>query len=225
MQRSLPFLLLSCLGVVSAVLQNITVDDTSPDVLYGGKTFQCNADNACQGVDASLEQLYNESTTFTEGSITFSFSGVAYYATIDVLFGEASVIIDGGPGTSYSSLDAAGNFTIRHNISEEGLPSGTHSLLMLPSPQSNTVLGFDSLTYTVSLPDPPKTKSHAGAIAGGVVGGLAVLFGLLFAALYSHRRKLILRRNQRKSAVLQSMNIGRRNFGQNVDVKDPVPAI
>lgn len=53
------------------------------------------------------------------------------------------------------------------------------------------------------------TKSHVGAIVGGVLGGVVLTIGALFAALYARRRKLIIRRNQRKTAVLRGMTAGR----------------
>lgn len=52
-------------------------------------------------------------------------------------------------------------------------------------------------------------KSHVGAIVGGVIGGVVLTIGALFAALYARRRKLIIRRNQRKTAVLRGMTAGR----------------
>ncbi|KAJ7626954.1 hypothetical protein FB45DRAFT_920382 [Roridomyces roridus] len=57
-------LLLAALNLVGAAsfLQNITVDDTSEDVVYSGSKFQCNTDNSC-GIAPALQGSFNHSAT------------------------------------------------------------------------------------------------------------------------------------------------------------------
>jgi hypothetical protein len=67
-------------------------------------------------------------------------------------------------------------------------------------------------------------KSHVGAIVGSVIGGVVLILGILFVAMFARRRKLILRRNRRKSAVLCGINPARygqgaqANYGTNLSV-------
>ncbi|KAJ7314806.1 hypothetical protein DFH08DRAFT_894833 [Mycena albidolilacea] len=209
MHRS--FIVLLCLGFVRAILQNITVDDTSPDIVYGEATFQCNATVPCP--DGLKAGVFNESATLTFSSIAFNFTGVAFYASLDVV-GAATIILDGEElsilSNPLSDVLEAGPGQGSHNISKTGLANIPHTLTIAPNTTliPPTIIGFDHLIYTASLPD---KKSHVGAIVGGVLAGVAVIFGLLLAALFARRRKLILRRNQRKSAVLRGMTVARQN--------------
>ncbi|KAF8139371.1 hypothetical protein K438DRAFT_2030590 [Mycena galopus ATCC 62051] len=204
MQGSLFALLL--VGIVRAALQNITVDDTSPDIVYGGQIFQC-APDTCPPI--FTEGLFNKSATVTMGSISLNFTGTAFYATIATV------------GTAGYSLDEANvrNWTINPepdipgegsvNISQVNLTNQLHTIVIAPSFSNldETIIGFDRLIYTAVVPD--GKKSHVGAIVGGVIGGVAVIFVALFAAMIARRRKLIVRRNQRKSAVLRSLTAAR----------------
>ncbi|KAJ7731379.1 hypothetical protein B0H16DRAFT_1893361 [Mycena metata] len=199
MQRS--FIVILCLGLVRATLQNYTVDDTSPDILYGGDIFQCNAD-ACPG--EVTEGAFNNSATLTTGSITFSFNGTAIYASLD-LVGTCAIILDGYEIQSLNITAAQAVAGERGDIAQSGLSNGLHTLVI--DPRTNpTLIGFDHLVYTVSVPG---KKSHVGAIVGGVVGGVVLTIAALFLALFARRRKLIIRRNQRKSAVLRAITSAR----------------
>jgi hypothetical protein len=71
MQRAFMLILMG-INIVRARLQNITVDNTSPDIIYGGQIFQCNADTCPDDLTA---QLSNNSVTITNGTIRFSFAG------------------------------------------------------------------------------------------------------------------------------------------------------
>ncbi|KAJ7636285.1 hypothetical protein FB45DRAFT_906298 [Roridomyces roridus] len=214
-------LLLPSVRLVGAFLQNLTVDDTSEDIIYSGPVFQCNTTSSC-GIEPALQGLYNHSATFTNDSITFRFQGVAYYADI-AIFGSATIELDGvrNPG---APLGVPG--TVDYPISQTGLTNDTHTLSIHPTPGQIVLIGFDSLIYTAIFPDTvsslpdaatPKKKSHAGAIAGGVIGGLAVVFGILLAGLFAHRRKLILWRNQRKGIVLRRMDAASRRNQSEVE--------
>ncbi|KAJ7719725.1 hypothetical protein B0H16DRAFT_1605860 [Mycena metata] len=212
MQRSL--ILLLCLGLVrAATLQNYTVDDTSPDILYGGDIFQCNAD-ACPA--EVTEGAFNNSATLqpfaelrartflavTTGSIMFSFNGTAIYASLD-LVGTCAIILDGYEIQSLNITAAQAVAGERGDIAQSGLANGLHTLVI--DPRTNpTLIGFDHLVYTV-----PGKKSHVAAIVGGVVGAVVLTIAALFLALFARRRKLIIRRNQRKSAVLRAINSAR----------------
>ncbi|KAJ7051844.1 hypothetical protein C8F01DRAFT_634550 [Mycena amicta] len=227
MQRSSIFIVLSlCLGLVrgATTQQNVTVDDTSPDIIYGGKTFQCNSASPCP--DGLPDGTFNESVTLTSGSISFSFTGTAIYMALD-LIGVASVTLDGKqvanlnvslaevlanePGDESGSFLEFGNLdNVLHQVNVE--------------PQTPlTIIGFDHLIYTAILPG---KKSHVGAIVGGVIGGLALITAMLFAGLFAHRRKLIVRRNQRKSAVLRGLNANsaRGDYKAGVEHGTEVPA-
>ncbi|KAJ7743020.1 hypothetical protein DFH07DRAFT_777513 [Mycena maculata] len=152
------------------------------------------------------EDLFNNSITLTNGNITFLFTGTAFYASL-YLFGAASIIIDGQGEVTYNTtleaiLAGLGQPPI---FSKSEMPNGPHTLVIAPTTKNGTLIEFDHLVYTAVLP----TKSHVGAIVGGVIGGVVLTIGALFAALYAHRRKLIIRRNQRKTAVLRGMTAGR----------------
>ncbi|KAJ7017838.1 hypothetical protein C8F04DRAFT_1243722 [Mycena alexandri] len=202
MQRS--FIVLLCLGFVRATLQNYTVDDTSPDIQYGGEKFQCDANSCPPGV---IDGQFNNSATLTTGSITFSFTGTAIYASLD-LVGTCSITVDGDEIPSLTVTVAQAIAGVRGNISRSDLANGLHTLVIDPTTNS-TVIGFDHLVYTASLPN---KKSHVGAIVGGVVGGVVLTIGALFLALFARRRKLIIRRNQRKNAVLRGISSTRHDY-------------
>ncbi|KAJ6530246.1 hypothetical protein B0H19DRAFT_1192573 [Mycena capillaripes] len=200
MQRS--FIVLLFLGCVRALLQNVTVDDASSDIIYDGPTFHCNATAPCIDDEAEAEGLFNESATLTFGSITFNFTGVAFYASLDII-GAAAIRMDGETfDVVKSNLSEAQAGRGSHNTSKANMANVLHTLEILPDDTTLTIIGLDQLIYTASLPD---KKSHVGAIVGGVIGGVALIFGVLFALMFSRRRKLILRRNQRKSAVLRGI--------------------
>ncbi|KAJ6506635.1 hypothetical protein C8R45DRAFT_970171 [Mycena sanguinolenta] len=207
MQRS--FFALLLVSIVRAALQNITVDDTSPDIVYDGPTFQCTADT-CPAI--LTEGLFNKSATVTSGYISLNFTGTAFYATIATI-GAAGYSLDGVPNAESwmiipDSPDIEpGDGTI--NITQANLTNQLHTIVIAPTfpNATSTIIGFDRLIYTAVVPD--GKGSHVGAIVGGVVGGVAVIFAALFAAMIARRRKLIIRRNQRKSAVLRSLTTAR----------------
>ncbi|KAF7349097.1 hypothetical protein MVEN_01431800 [Mycena venus] len=153
------FIVLLCLGFVRATLQNFTVDDTSPDIHYNGTTFQCNL-NTIICPPEIVQGLFNNSATLTNGSITFSFTGTAFYATLE-LIGSCSVSVDGDEITTLSHPDILAE---HQNISKSDMANGPHTLIIAPT-TSLTVIGFDHLIYTASLPT--TGKSHVGAIVGG----------------------------------------------------------
>ncbi|KAJ7261595.1 hypothetical protein C8J57DRAFT_1471437 [Mycena rebaudengoi] len=209
MQRFFVVLLFS--GVVCAILQNFTVDDTSPDITYTNQTFQCNDNNPTNTtcIPTGDYELFNNSATLTTGSITFSFTGTAVYASLD-LVGTCSVKVDGNeiatPKRTVSDILADGEQG-GLSIFKSDLPNGSHTLVIAPT-ADGAVIGLDHIIYTADVPGPAK-KSHVGAIVGGVIGGVVLTIGALFMALLAHRRKLILRRNQRKSAVLRTITSAR----------------
>jgi hypothetical protein len=65
-------LLLVFVGGAHAVLTNFTVDDTSPDIVYGGPTFHCPS-STCPAVLTA--ENFNGTSTITFGSISFSWAG------------------------------------------------------------------------------------------------------------------------------------------------------
>ncbi|KAJ7714768.1 hypothetical protein DFH07DRAFT_72761 [Mycena maculata] len=214
MQRSFMIIVLLFLSLASvrAIQQNYTVDDTSPDIIYTDPQaiFQCsNATTACP--DGLKDGLFNESVTFTTGNISFSFTGTAFYVSLD-LIGACSITLD---GTEITTLNvtlgdvlaaAASGEQPGFSVSKSDMADGPHTLLVAPFPTTDataTIIGFDQVIYTATLPD---KKSHVGAIVGGVIGGVVLTIGVLFAAMFARRRKLILRRNQRKSAVLRVLS-------------------
>ncbi|KAJ7465670.1 hypothetical protein FB451DRAFT_1262138 [Mycena latifolia] len=213
MQRS--FIVLLCLGIVRATLQNYTVDDTSPDIVYSQPeaTFHCNTTSCPSEI---TEGRFNESATLTFGNITFSFTGTAFYSSLD-LIGTCSINVDGNEIQTLSAGLFEGGEQL--NISKADLANGPHTLVIAPTTDS-TIIGFDHLVYTyvklfvehyVDFGNPtsanlPDKKSHVGAIVGGVIGGVVLTIGVLFAALFARRHKLIMRRNQRKSAVLRGIS-------------------
>ncbi|KAJ7738931.1 hypothetical protein B0H16DRAFT_1694630 [Mycena metata] len=201
MQRS--FIVLLCLGLVRAMLRNHTVDVTSPDIHYAGDVMQCHA-NSCSPRFVT-EGAFNESEAITTGSIAFSFTGTAIYASLSLINGSCSIIVDGYEIQSFNQTAAGVLFGVEGNISQSNLADGLHTLLIDPTTESSLML-FYNLLYTASV---PTKESHVGAIAGGVIGGIVLTIAALFLALFARRRKLIIRRNQRKSTVLRAITSAR----------------
>ncbi|KAJ7246904.1 hypothetical protein B0H12DRAFT_1235397 [Mycena haematopus] len=199
MQQS--FIILLFLTLVHAVLQNYTVDDTSSDITYGGHAFPCNPTTCPDGI--LDKDPFNNTITLTDGNITFSFTGTALYTSL-YLIGAASIVLDGKDEGTFTYDDILG-LDQQPIFSKTDLLNGPHTLVIAPTTPNGTVVGFDHLVYTAVLP----TKNHVSAIVGGVIGGVVLTIGALFAALYTHRRKLIVRRNQRKAAVLCRMTADR----------------
>ncbi|KAF8173534.1 hypothetical protein K438DRAFT_1850298 [Mycena galopus ATCC 62051] len=208
------FILLLCVGFVCATLQNYTVDDTSPDIQYGGAKFPCNS-TTCP--PEATEGSSNNSTTLTNGNITFSFTGTAVYASLD-LIGTCSIIVDGDVITTLNVTLAEAIANGLPDISKSNLANGPHTLVIDPT-TSGTLIGFDHLIYTANVP----AKSHVGAIVGGVIGGVVLTIGALFAALFARRRKLILQRNQHKSAVLRGITSPRPDYKAGADDATALP--
>ncbi|KAJ6456660.1 hypothetical protein C8R45DRAFT_1186259, partial [Mycena sanguinolenta] len=203
------FCVLLCVGLVCATLQNYTVDDMSPDIQYdvaaGAFKFVCNT-SIC--IPQQTDNLYHYSGTLTNGSITFSFTGTTVYASLDVV-GPCSVTVDGDEIARFNMTlaDVINGVMPPSNFSKPDLVNGSHTLIVNPT-TPKTLIGFEHLIYTAILP----AKSHVGAIVGGVIGGVVLTIGALFVALLARRRKLILRRNQRKNAVLRSITSARANY-------------
>ncbi|KAJ6589759.1 hypothetical protein B0H19DRAFT_1104641 [Mycena capillaripes] len=215
MQRAFMLILLG-INIVRAALQNITVDNTSPDVVYGGQIFQCNADTC---PDSLTERLSNSSATITNGTIRFSFAGTAFYASLAIVGSVEATVNGDTQNLNISLLDVipgGGYF----EIWQSNMPNASHTLSIVPE-SDGTVIGLDHLVYTALALD---KKSHVGAIVGGVIRGVVLVLGLLFVAMFTRRRKLILRRNQRKSMVLRGINSARygqgtqANYGTNLSV-------
>ncbi|KAJ7105699.1 hypothetical protein C8R44DRAFT_806681 [Mycena epipterygia] len=145
MQRS--FIVLLFLGLVRATLQNITVDDTSPDIGYTDGTFQCNT-TAC---GTELEEAFNKSATLTNGSITFAFAGSAIYVSLD-LVGACSLSMDGNQfrTLNVSLSDAIAGEGILDMIAQPNLTNGLHTLIIAPI-TNETIIAFDHLIYTYTL--------------------------------------------------------------------------
>ncbi|KAJ7215897.1 hypothetical protein GGX14DRAFT_442423 [Mycena pura] len=201
------FIVLLCLGFVCATLQNFTIDDTSPDVQYSEAKLQCNLTTCGEEI---TEGLSNKSATVTNGSITIPFTGIAFYAFLACI-GNCSISLD-------DAVIANLNLTIVEDINLGQLANGPHKLVIAPT-TNVTLLVFDHLIYTIDLP----AKSHVGAIVGGVIGGVVLIMGILFVALQARRRKLIMRRNQRKSAVLRGITSARTNYKSGVDDGTDLP--
>ncbi|KAF7357356.1 hypothetical protein MSAN_01331400 [Mycena sanguinolenta] len=210
MQRS--FIVLLCLGFVfCSRLQNYTVDDTSLDIHYSGPTFPCNTTTCPSKVTGGLS---NNSITLTNGSITFSFTGTAVYASLK-LIGTCFITVDGHEiaNLSMSLVDATNGPP--PTVSKSGMADGLHFLIIEPTARG-TVIGLDHLIYTASQP----AKSHVGAIVGSVIGGVVLTIGALLVALLARRRKLIMRRNQRKSVVLRGITSARPNTDHKARMDD-----
>ncbi|KAF8173535.1 hypothetical protein K438DRAFT_133915 [Mycena galopus ATCC 62051] len=208
MQWSFILLQVLCVDFVCATLQNYTVYDMSPDIRYDGETFQCNLNTTrCP----PIEGLFNNSTTLTNALITFSFTGTAVYVSLDFI-GTCLISVDSdviaNSSMNADALLAKGPL----DISKSNLANGPHTLVIDPT-TDGTLIGFDYLIYTATVP----AKGHVGAIVGGVIGGVVLTIGALFAALLARRRKLIMRRNQRKSVVLRGINSARPDYKADAD--------
>ncbi|KAJ7239888.1 hypothetical protein C8J57DRAFT_1727258 [Mycena rebaudengoi] len=233
MQRSFMIIVLQLLfgdfASVRATQQNFTVDDTSPDIVYSAPTFQCNANttNTTTCPDGLTEALFNESVTLTSGSIKISFTGIGFHMSF-YLIGACSITLDSKQieflNVSLANILAhAGDGPQPEGSYITDLAKGPHTLVFVPNKTlakiSNSAVSpiavnelYQSVTTEVLatfsaicaiLSD---KKSHVGEIVGGVIGGVVPTIGVLFAGLFARRRRHILRRNQRKSAVLRGLS-------------------
>ncbi|KAJ6456653.1 hypothetical protein C8R45DRAFT_1034002 [Mycena sanguinolenta] len=210
------FSILLCVGLVCATLQNFTVDDTSPDIQYSDGALVCNTSTCPPEI---TDGLSNNSATLTNGSITFSFTGTAVYVSLDLL-GTCLVTLDDKQLAIYNmTVPDALKGGLPLNFSAQNLVNGLHTLV-INATAPLTLIGFDHLTYTASLPG---KKSHVGAIVGGVIGGVALTIGALFVALLARRRNLIMRRNQRKSVVLRGITSARPDYKAGVNDGPELP--
>ncbi|KAJ7731058.1 hypothetical protein B0H16DRAFT_206144 [Mycena metata] len=189
------FTVLLCLGLIRAMLRTYNVDVTSPDIHYAGDVIQCHA-KSCS--PRFIVGAFNDSVAITTGSITFSFTGTAIYAFVGLTNGSCSIIVDGYEIQSFNETAAETIFGVGGNISQSDLVDGLHTLVIDPTTESSLML-FYNLRYTASVP------ANVGAIVGGVIGGVVLTIAALFLALFARRRKLIIRRNQRKSTGLRAI--------------------
>ncbi|KAJ7731731.1 hypothetical protein B0H16DRAFT_1733092 [Mycena metata] len=174
------FILLLFMGFPHATLQRYTVDiDTSPDIQHDDYCVLCSCPLGKDGKS-------NQSFALTTGVLAFSLNGTGIYPI------RTCVIILGLDGEGIQD----------HNLT---------AVQAIAGPTSNaTLTGPDYLAYT------PPDKINDGAIIGGVIGGVVIivgaLFGLTMGALYLAlftRRKLIMRRNRRNTAVLREITSAR----------------
>ncbi|KAF7368011.1 hypothetical protein MSAN_00866900 [Mycena sanguinolenta] len=206
------FIVLLCLSFVfCSTLQNYTVDDTSPDIHYSGPTFPCNTTTCPSEVIGGLS---SNSITLTNGSIMFSFTGTAVYASLE-LIGTCFITVDNHEIANLSmTLVDAMNGPLP-SVSKSNMANAPHYLIIDPMTKG-TVIGLDHLIYTAS----PPAKSHVGAIVGGVIGGVVLTIGALFVAVWIRRRRLIMWRNQRKSVILRGITSARPNPDYKAGVDD-----
>ncbi|KAJ7026386.1 hypothetical protein C8F04DRAFT_1238665 [Mycena alexandri] len=127
--------------------------------------------------------------------------------SFSLMGGSCSIIVDGYEIHSFNETAAGGiGGADGGNLSQSDLADGLHALVIDPTTESSSML-FYNLLYTANVP--PAKKSHVGAIVGGVIGGVVLTIAALFVALFARRRKLIIRRNQRKSTVLRTITSAR----------------
>ncbi|KAF7313948.1 hypothetical protein HMN09_00553200 [Mycena chlorophos] len=203
--RTLETLLLvaASAGAAYGRLTNITLDDTSPEIIYTAALpsdvlFRCSALTRTPRVcDLGLvPALYNGTSTVTSAPIVVSFTGTAVYVNLGVN-GTAMFGVDGNWVASFlggdlNSVVPAANIT--------GLVDGPHTLTMRGVRGNAAVaVQLDSVAYTYSQPDepsipntPPSNSNPNNTPPPGAGAGtrvytiiLGVAFALVLAALFS----------------------------------------
>ncbi|KAF8137833.1 hypothetical protein K438DRAFT_1786307 [Mycena galopus ATCC 62051] len=179
-----PFALLLCISTTLAKLTNHTIDDSSPDVIYGhdAQILQCNPSNCAAGW---TNQTLDGTSTITSSSIIVPFTGSAVYVFLNAAGGCVFAIDNVHVGAWNNTPNPDGGIQLAY--SNTSLPSERHVLVIAPG-SADAVMELDYIIYTVDVKEP-----RVGAIIGGVIGGIAVL-GLGVFALLS----LVRRRNQRR---------------------------
>jgi len=163
-----------------AELNNYTIDDASPSVVYSEHPIlQCNPSNC---PSSWTNQVFNETSTITQSPIIVSFTGSAVYVFLAAT-GGCIFNIDGADVALYNNGVADGYIGLAyHNTS---IPAGSHRLLISPA-QPESVLEFDYIIYTVDVPK--SRKVHVGAIVGGMIGGVVFIAVLVVGAFFLRKR-------------------------------------
>ncbi|KZV84256.1 hypothetical protein EXIGLDRAFT_842356 [Exidia glandulosa HHB12029] len=170
---------------------NITVDDTSPEIVYTG-TWDPNYYPSSLAFNGSHRLSYDPTAT-----ATLKFKGIAvyYWAPLWPYIVNTTVTLDNGTShfldlTDYDSLGKDGTGQVETVLSQvrwsqTGLEDKEHTLVATMAPGA-IYLVVDAITYTVSqtLPTPGAARARTLAIALGTSLALAVLLGCGFAAYF-----------------------------------------
>ncbi|KAF8132701.1 hypothetical protein K438DRAFT_1884667 [Mycena galopus ATCC 62051] len=156
-----------------AKLTNHTIDESSPDVIYGHDApilqLQCNPSNCPV---RWTNQMLDGTSTITPSSIIVPFTAKvesncsAEYVFLNAVGGcvVATDNVDVGAWNNTPSPDS-----IKLADSNTSLCSEPHVLVIAPG-RADVDIELDYIMYTVDVKDP-----HVGAIVGVVIGGIAVL--------------------------------------------------
>ncbi|KAJ7458894.1 hypothetical protein FB451DRAFT_1563775 [Mycena latifolia] len=181
-------------GTVHAALKNYTIDDTAAAVVYSPEPFIRCTPASCDAPWTS--QLFNGTSSITDGNITVPFTGTAVYAYLAIV-GECVFELD-GVATGWFINEIGGDADkIYLSFIKRGLTAGPHTLKMYPA-KPGQFLQFDYLVYTNTAP----RKANVGAIVGGVVGGLVLAAGLSVGAFFLRRR------NQQQKVATRGIPLG-----------------
>ncbi|KAF7303911.1 hypothetical protein MIND_00621600 [Mycena indigotica] len=183
-----PVSILFLIATVYGRLVNVTLDDTSSQIIYNNPPYRCTTSSIC---DTNFQSgLFNETSSTTTTMIIIPFSGTAAYVYLGIN-GTAIFQLDGlyvgeYGGTNVNTITPA---LALHNLSDR-----LHVLTIVGVDPVRwdiaAAVQLDSFVYTSK-----RATNHTGAIVGGVVGGL-VCIALIYLGM-----TLLRRRQQSKRAA------------------------
>ncbi|KAF8173389.1 hypothetical protein K438DRAFT_1850531 [Mycena galopus ATCC 62051] len=177
--RSLSALALFCIASRGA-LTNFTLDDTSPLIAYPPPVLlRCSPANCPPD---QTDYLHNGTSTITEGSIIFGFTGSALYVYLGVE-GTCVFTIDGVEAGEFSTTGTFNYMSL--GFMNDSMPDAPHILAIYPSP--NAVIQLDYIIFSHNVAS--TSKSRRNAIIGGIIGGITAVAILSFAAFLLRRRQ------------------------------------
>ncbi|KAG9082974.1 hypothetical protein FS749_006420 [Ceratobasidium sp. UAMH 11750] len=179
-------------AAASVPSEALTVDNTSPDLVYSGNWTTVSSDTLWVYYGGSIAMSRNPGST-----ITFKFNGTAvwYFAAMFNLFsGTANISVDGEPADVINTF-APSALLQRLLWSKTGLPDGEHTVVLEHAGTDSTHANLDFFRYLPSRGDSSmgssqsqKPTANIGAMVGGIIGGLVVVATLVFVFFYLRRR-------------------------------------
>ncbi|KAJ7220914.1 hypothetical protein GGX14DRAFT_432424 [Mycena pura] len=147
-------------AVASAGHANVTLDDTSPAIVYSSPPVHCSPGTQCDPAG-----LFNGTSSTTSSPVGVQFVGTAVYVYLGV------------DGRCQINLDGVGvEVAVGTNASE----------IFLAYVNTSMVDGPHAITLHERHTTPSK---HAAAIAGGIVGGVVLMAALSAGTFFLRRRQ------------------------------------
>ncbi|KAK7007827.1 hypothetical protein R3P38DRAFT_3026325 [Favolaschia claudopus] len=174
-------LALSCVAV-QAMLTNFTLDDTAPSIVYTeAPILRCSPDDGECSTDFT-SQLFNGTSTITDGTIVIPFTGSAMFVYLSTL-GDCIFNLDGTDVFEFSRPNTTHSDEILLAWTNSSMADAPHILRISPKLE-DWFIQLDYVIYSHNVP-----TFRRGAIIGGtVVGALAAAVLLSIGAFWLKRR-------------------------------------